>query len=220
MLDFSRVLKPNCPLIHPTSQIRKCTFGQYVELGDHCLLEETQVGAYSYCFGYNDIIYANIGKFNSIATGVRINPVQHPAKTRAAAHHFTYRCSHYSLGPDDERILAWRREKRVVTGHDVWIGYNAVIMGGVTIGHGGVVGAGAVVTHDVAPYEIVGGVPARHIGWRYPPQQIEALLRIRWWDWEHEALKSRLGDFDDVEAFCRKYDMQYAGTGKLDTSNG
>ena len=207
MLDFSKRLDPKRPLIHPTSRVKKCAFGGYVEIGDHCLLEESQVGAYSYCFGYNDIIYSCIGKFKSIATGVRLNPLQHPAKFRAAAHHITYRCAHYGLGEDDDAFLDWRRQNWVVTGHDVWLGHNAVGMGGVAIGHGGVVGAGAVVTHDVAPYEIVGGVPARHIGWRYDRPTIEALLRIGWWDWSHETLKARLRDFDDVAEFCARDDL-------------
>lgn len=206
MLDFSRKLTAAEPLIHPTSRVKDCAFGAYVEIGDHCVLEETRLGDYTYCFGGNDVIYAVLGKFNSIATGVRINPVQHPAKRRAAAHHFTYRCSHYGLGEDDGSLIQWRRENRVVTGNDVWLGHNAVIMGGVTLGDGAVVGAGAVVTHDVRPYEIVGGVPARHIGWRYGEALIAALGRIRWWDWSHETLRARLRDFDDVEAFCARYD--------------
>ena len=206
MLDFSQTVKRDSPLIHPTSRVKNCTFGAYVEVGDHCVVEETHLGDYTYLFGSNDVIYTEIGKFNSIATGVRINPVQHPAKIRAAAHHFTYRCSHYGLGPDDDALIAWRRQNRVTTGHDVWIGHNAVIMGGVTLGDGCVVGAGAVVTHDVAPYEIVGGVPARHIGWRYGEEIIAALLRIRWWGWSHEELKERLRDFDDVAYFCKRYD--------------
>lgn len=205
MLDFSKTLTET-PLIHPTSIVTGCELGAYTEVGDHCVLNETVLGAYSYCFGSNDITYSEIGKFASIATGVRINPVQHPAKERAAAHHFTYRCAHYGFGPDDERIIDWRRENRVVIGNDVWLGHNAVVMGGVTIGDGAVIGAGAVITHDVAPYEIVGGVPARHIGWRYERELIDALLRIRWWDWSHEELKSRLRDFDDVAEFCGKYD--------------
>ena len=84
-------------------------------------------------------------------------------------------------------------------------GYNAVILGGVTLGDGAVVGAGAVVTHDAAPYEIVGGVPARHMGWRYDGDTIAALLRIRWWDWDHETLRARLKDLNDVPGFLRKY---------------
>lgn len=160
MLDFTRTLEEDRPLIHPTCVVKNCTFGRYVELGDHCIVEETHVGDYTYLFGSNDVIYSHIGKFNSIGTGVRINPVQHPAKTRAAAHHFTYRCAHYGFGPDDQALLQWRRDNHhVTTGNDVWIGHNAVIMAGVTLGHGAVVGAGAVVTHDVAPYEIVGACP-------------------------------------------------------------
>ena len=205
MLDFSKTLDEGA-LVHPTSRVKNCTLGRYTEIGDHCVLEETVLGDYSYCFGYNDLIYAQIGRFNSLATGVRVNPVQHPAKFRAAAHHFTYRCAHYGLGPDDESLIDWRRQRRVVTGNDVWVGHNAVIMGGVTLGDGAVVGAGAVVTHDVAPYEIVGGVPARHIGWRYAPEIIAALARIRWWDWDHETLRARLREFDHVETFCRRYD--------------
>lgn len=206
MLDFSKTLSKT-PLIHPSSLVKKCDLGAYTEVGDHCVLEETALGDYSYCFGYNDIIYAEIGKFASLATGVRINPVQHPAHIRAAAHHFTYRCAHYGFGPDDASIIDWRRENRVTVGHDVWMGHNAVVMGGVSIGNGAVIAAGAVVTHDVRPYEIVGGVPAGHIGWRYSPEIIAAMERIRWWDWSHGELAARVRDFDDAEEFCKKYDL-------------
>ena len=97
---------------------------------------------------------------------------------------------------------------KVTTGNDVWIGHNAIVMGGVTLGDGAVVAAGAVVTHDVAPYEIVGGVPARHMGWRYDEETIAAMLRIRWWDWSHEQLRERLPEFNDVPAFVEKYDVK------------
>lgn len=207
MLDFSQTLGEK-PLIHPSSAVKNCTLGAYTEVGDHCVLEESALGDYSYCFGYNDIIYSEIGKFASLATGVRLNPVQHPAHTRAAAHHFTYRCAHYGFGADDDSIIDWRRSSRVTVGNDVWMGHNAVIMGGVRIGNGAVIAAGAVVTRDVQPYEIVGGVPARHIGWRYAPEIIAALERIRWWDWSREELARRVRDFDDVETFCETYDRK------------
>ena len=80
MLDFSQDLSAQTPLVHPTSRIQNCTLGRYVEIGDHCVLEETAVGDYTYCFGSNDVIYTTLGKFNSIATGVRISPVQHPGQ--------------------------------------------------------------------------------------------------------------------------------------------
>ena len=72
MLDFSQDLSAQTPLVHPTSRIQNCTLGRYVEIGDRCVLEETAVGDYTYCFGSNDVIYTTLGKFNSIATGVRI----------------------------------------------------------------------------------------------------------------------------------------------------
>lgn len=207
MLDFSRTLTAQEPLIHPTCVVNRCTFGAYVELGDHCIANDSHLDSYTYLFGYNDVYNAEIGKFNSIATGVRINPVQHPMRERAAAHHLTYRAAHYGLGEDDPTIIDWRLKNKVVTGNDVWIGHNAIVMGGVTLGDGAVVAAGAVVTHDVAPYEIVGGVPARHMGWRYDEDTIAAMLRIRWWDWSHEQLRERLPDFNSVSDFVKKYDV-------------
>ena len=81
MLDFTKELCPDRPLIHPTSQTKNCRFGRYVEIGDHCVLEETEVGDYTYCFGSNDIIYTALGKFNSIppaCASTRAAPGQAP----------------------------------------------------------------------------------------------------------------------------------------------
>ena len=78
---------------------------------------------------------------------------------------------------------------------------------GVTIGNGAVVGSGAVVTHDVPPYTVVAGVPAKKIRMRFSDDIIAALERIRWWDWSHEQIKGRMADFEDLESFIRKYDV-------------
>ena len=75
-----------------------------------------------------------------------------------------------------------------MAGSDVWIGYEAVILAGVTIGDGAVIGARAVVTKDVPPYTIVGGVPARAIRRRFPEETAEELLRLKWWDWPPERI--------------------------------
>ena len=77
-------------------------------------------------------------------------------------------------------------------GNDVWIGDEAVILSGVTIGDGAIIAARAVVTQDVPPYTIVGGVPARPIRKRYDQASIDQLLALRWWDWPREKLARNL----------------------------
>ena len=210
-MDFDHALSAR-PTVHPSSAVKNCVLGAYTEIGPGCALEETRLGDYSYCFAQNDIIYSDIGKFCSMATGVRLNPAPHPSSLRPAQHHFTYRCTKYGFGPDDDSVISWRREKRVVIGNDVWLGHNAIIMGGVTIGNGAVVGAGAVVTHDVAPYDVVAGVPARRLRRRFDGETAAALGRIRWWDWPHELLRERIADFRTIEGFCEKYDPLRAGS--------
>ena len=101
----------------------------------------------------------------------------------------------------------------VVIGSDVWVSFEAVIMSGVTIGHGAIVSARAVVTRDVQPYEIVGGVPARHIGWRFDEATREALLRISWWDWSTEKVAAYVDELQspDVAGFIARHDPQALG---------
>lgn len=84
---------------------------------------------------------------------------------------------------------AWDNKGDIVIGNDVWIGYEAVVMQGVTIGDGAIIGARAVVTKDVPPYTIVGGVPAKPIRKRFSDEIIARLLEIKWWDWPDEKIK-------------------------------
>ncbi|MCG6391103.1 type B chloramphenicol O-acetyltransferase [Vibrio fluvialis] len=95
------------------------------------------------------------------------------------------------------------RSGDTVIGNDVWIGSEAMIMAGVTIGDGAVIASRAVVTKDVAPYEIVGSNPAKHIRFRFEPEQIEKLLELQWWHWRDSQLKGAMklltsGDIDGL----------------------
>lgn len=191
-------------LIADDAIIVDSTVGEYAEIGPFVKLQHSSLGDYSYLYAFNDIIYCTIGKFVSIASNVRINPPNHPYD-RAAQHHFTYRCSKYGFGEDDMSITERRKAKSIVIGNDVWIGHNSTIMGGVTIGDGAIVGAGSVVTHDVEPYTIVGGVPARFIKERFSRDIAMKLQKIKWWDWPHDLIKERLKEFNDVEAFVERY---------------
>lgn len=179
--------------------------GKYTEIKAHSILEDTSMGDYSYCAGYNQIYAAEIGKFCSIASFVRINPGNHPCYSRAAQHHFTYRCSLFGFGEDDERFFQERMNKVVTLGHDVWLGHNVTVMPGVTIGNGAVVGSAAVVTQDVEPYSVVAGVPARKIRMRFSDLVIRGIESTRWWDWDHDTIRERLADFSDVQGFIDKY---------------
>ena len=87
------------------------------------------------------------------------------------------------------------RVAEVVIGNDVWIGMRVIIMPGVSVGHGAVIGAGAVVVKDVPPYAIVGGVPAKIIRYRFTPEVIEKLLEFQWWNYDEAILKKNVSLF-------------------------
>lgn len=196
------------PLIHPTASVRDATIGRYCEIGANASLIASSFGDYSYVAPYADIINTTVGKFCSIAAMTRINPGDHPME-RAAQSHFTYRASWYFAGEQDEAaFFAWRADQPVVIGHDVWIGHGAVVLAGVSVGDGAVIAAGAVVSKDVAPYTIVGGVAAHKIKDRFAPKTAARLQALAWWNWEHGRLHAALSDFRKlpVEAFLEKYE--------------
>lgn len=111
-------------------------------------------------------------------------------------------------GPDPVLSRAGRcGADEISIGNDAWVGRGTRILGGVTIGDGAVVAAYSVVTEDVRPYAIVAGNPAREIGRRFDDTTVEALLRIRWWDWSEDDVKSRWEDLcsTDLEGFIGRY---------------
>lgn len=113
-----------------------------------------------------------------------------------------YRC-------EDNAAYMWyspQENREVTIGNDVWIGANAVIMPGITIGDGAIVAAGAVVTKNVKPYEIVGGVPAKHIRYRFTEKQIQKLCEIAWWNWDIEKILDNFEKFYDVEELIKSYE--------------
>jgi len=195
------------PVIDPTAIVRDSQLGAYTEIGARTKIAETIMGDYSYIVNDGDVIYSTIGKFCSIAAQVRINPGNHPM-WRASQSHFTYRASSYFEGEADEgEFFDWRRAHHVSIGNDVWIGHGVVILAGRKIGTGAVIAAGAVVSKDVEPYTIVGGVPAKEIGRRFPKVIANQIEELAWWNWDHETLRTRLPDFRSlkIEEFVLKY---------------
>jgi len=152
-----------------------------------------------------------IGKYCSIGHGVIL--VVHPGHILPKENR-NYRVSTYPMARVGKH--GWRKsyylpERRnfVIIGNDVWIGANAIILPGVTIGDGAIIGAGAVVTHDVLPYAIAAGAPARILKYRYSQDRIQKLLKIAWWNWSEEKIVANMdyfyGKVDDfIEKFCKE----------------
>lgn len=201
------MLDPDGPKIHEPSHVENSTFGRFTEIGAHSVVLNSEFGDYSYCSRYCDFANASVGKFSNIATNVRVGATDHPLET-ASLHHFLYRSASY--WEDAENDADWfekRRRRRAFVGHDTWLGHACQIKPEVTVGHGAVIAAGAIVTKDVAPYEIAAGVPAKPIRRRQSKQIAERLIALAWWDWDHSTLRAALDDFRSLkaEAFLEKF---------------
>ena len=151
-------------------------------------------------FEKNNVLYhypvngdrLKIGTFCSDACGAKFLFTSGNHSLRSVSTYTFPICyEHWGLDPKNIRD-AWDNKGDIVIGNDVWIGYEAVILSGVTVGDGAVIGTRAVVTKDVPPYTIVGGVPARPIRRRFDPQTIARLEELRWWDWEEERIARNL----------------------------
>lgn len=145
-----------------------------------------------------------IGKFCSIACGAKFifNCANHALRS-LSTYTFPLFFEEWDLSKS-EVASAWDNKGDIIIGNDVWIGYDAVIMAGVTIGDGAIIGARAVVTKDVAPYSIVGGVPAREIRKRLAPEVVERMMELKWWDWSEEKIRKAIpaiqaGDVEKLE---------------------
>jgi virginiamycin A acetyltransferase len=162
----------NPKLSDPVFIGRNVDIGKRTSIGRYtCVMDNTQVG--DNC--------SEVGSFCSIARGCVIGTNHHP-------YHFVTTSSVFSTtvwkvdGVVDLKAKM-NEGRRTIIGHDVWIGCNSVVIGGVNIGTGAIVGAGSVVTKDVPPYAIVAGTPARVIGRRFDDALVEDLLASCWWEW-------------------------------------
>ena len=133
-----------------------------------------------------------IGKFCSIACGAKFlfNSANHKMASLST---YTFPLFFEEWGLEKENVAqAWDQKGDIIIGNDVWIGYEAVILSGVTIGDGAVIGCRAVVTKDIPPYTIVGGVPAKPIRKRFDEETIKELQKIKWWDWPEEKITEKI----------------------------
>lgn len=181
-----------------TVYLRNVITNPNIEIGDYTMYNDF---AHNPCdFQKNNVLYhypANhdrlvIGKFCSIACGAKFifTSANHSLKS-LSTYPFPIFFEEWDL--DVTNIAdAWDNKGDIIIGNDVWIGYEAIILSGVTIGDGAIIGTRAVVTKDVPPYTIVGGVPAKPIRKRFDEITIARLLELKWWDWSEERIKANL----------------------------
>ena len=166
--------------------------GEYTMYNDFVhdprMFEQNNV-LYHYPINHDKLI---IGKFCSIACGAKFlfNSANH---TLSSLSTYPFPLFFEEWGLEKKNVAdSWDNKGDIVVGNDVWIGYEAVILSGVTIGDGAVIGARAVVTKDVPPYTIVGGVPAKPIKKRFSEESIKKLQSICWWDWSKEKIAENI----------------------------
>jgi acetyltransferase-like isoleucine patch superfamily enzyme len=206
-LNTTRLLQgPAGPVtLYPTADAAPdCTFGGCNVIHGGTTLVKTHMGRYTYICGNCRFGSTTIGSFCSIAGEVVAGLGKHP--TGFVSTHPVF------FSPNNGGFpISFAKEKLflegapVVIGNDVWIGYRAIILDGVTIGDGAVVAAGAVVTKAVEPYSIVAGVPAKHLRYRFPPETIKELLKIKWWDRDIGWIKEHAREFADIDQFLGQH---------------
>jgi acetyltransferase-like isoleucine patch superfamily enzyme len=165
-------------------------------------------GSIGYCsyIGSDACVSGKIGKYTSIAGKVNIVNGTHPSSVFVSTSPVFYspkNCTGVSYSDklrfSEFKYADEKNKYSVVIGNDVWIGYGATLMAGVTVGDGAIVAAGAVVTKDVPPYAIVGGVPAKVIKYRFDDEQIAFLEKLQWWDKPDDWIKEHADSFENIE---------------------
>ena len=157
----------------------------------------SEIDDYSYVCPGTEISKTTVGKFCSIGPKCKIGLPGHTLNFLSTSPVFTEKNNAAGHSWISSNIVV--SDKHTIVGNDVWIGADAILLGGVSIGNGAVIGAGAVVTKDVPPYAIVGGVPAKIIRYRFSEEVIEKLNASQWWNLPEEKLRSLLTYFQSED---------------------
>ena len=193
---------------------RESTFEGMCQIHPHTAFHG-HLGIGSYIGSYSSLS-AEIGRFSSIAPYVRSNSAIHPYKEPFvttspcffSSEHYKFQCG-YTFAQrqliQEMRYYDKRKKIDVKIGSDCWIGEGVFLVGGIEIADGAMVLAHAVVTHNVPPYAIVGGVPAKIIGYRYDDETIQFLLKVQWWNKPIQWLKENWELLSDLKKFKQTF---------------
>lgn len=178
--------------IASSASIKDCAIGDKVFIGQKSRINSSIIKTRSYINSSSVVNKAHVGAYTSIGSNVKIGLGSHP--TSLFSTHPVFYSDKASINfvfkgiPANKFKGLFLEFPRTKIGSDVWIGDNVIIIGGVEIGHGAVIAAGSVVTKNVEPYSVVGGIPAKVIKYRFDEKIIKDLLKTSWWEIEEEYL--------------------------------
>ena len=187
---------------------KNAKFEGYNKLSHHSFFSG-EMGYASY-IGANSVVIGKIGRYCSIADNVHFLTLTHPIHDFVSTHPCFYsmkRQSGFTFAKKqlfDEENLVENTRFPVIVGNDVYIGFGATIISPCVIGDGAVIASGAVVTKNVEPYEIVGGVPARRINYRMDEEERNFMMKLKWWNKDVSWLKDHSEEFEQVDMFIKK----------------
>jgi len=187
--------------ISPLALIRESKVSKKSVIFSFVRFYKSSIDDYSFLCRNCFVTNTDIGKFCSIGENCIIGPATHPLDWVSTSFVFYARANslkkNFSIHPFNDY-------NHTVIQNDVWVGHNVIIKAGITIANGAVVAAGSVVTKDVPPYAIVGGVPAKIIRYRLPEEMRNAIEQSKWWEWDEEKLRQHAAFFNKPQSFTEQ----------------
>lgn len=212
LIIYQYKLKKKNVFIGKKVSINNSRFEGNNKIGNYSMIHHSSVGYGSYIGKNACVSNTYIGKYCSIGKNFQIIIGRHPTKRFVSTHPAFYSTmkqagfSYVSKNLFNEFSYANDEKKlSVEIGNDVWIGANVTILEGIRIHDGAIIGAGAIVTRDVAPYSICVGVPAKAVRQRFDKKTIDLLLKIKWWEMNGDWLKKHIDLFENIEKFCKYF---------------
>lgn len=182
--------------------VNNCSFGFFNTIYDFVSLNNVQLGDFTYIANGTSISKTSIGKFCSIGPGCKVGLGKHPTRDFVSTHPvFFSDLKQSQISFSDKKYLNEFSDIKI--GNDVWFGANVIVVDGVNISDGVIVAAGSVVTKDIPPYAIVGGVPAKIIRYRFNQNEINELLCSKWWDNDFSFLKKNFKYFHNIHDYVK-----------------
>lgn len=211
IIYYKKIKRKNIFISNSAIVDESTSFEGYNKIMEKSVVLESSLGMGTYIHRKSELEKCKIGKWCSIAPEVKIIIGNHPTKKFVSTYPLFY-SNRFNINLkfennnkfDEFSYTDTEKKWFCEIGNDVWIGERVSIINGIKIGDGAIVASGAVVTRDVPPYSIVGGVPAKILKYRFSNEQIEKLEKIQWWNKDINWLKQKADLFDDIEVFLEE----------------